>query len=186
MSIRVSELPEPFQIPDYVPPEPLMREQDGACVWMMRKNCSASPSQVLAFYGSVSALSLAFAVVFAMRGLWMVLPFSLIESLVLGVALLYYAKHALDRECVRLQPGRLSVEVVIADKVMRYEFDAAHARLEWDREHDLVWLCSPNQRLRLGKHLTAGLRRRFAQELGALISQRQKTPAASCSAPRNE
>ena len=177
MSIRVSELPEPFQIPEYVPPEPLLREQDGAWVWMMRKNCSASPSQVLAFYGSVSALSLVFAVVFAMRGLWMVLPFSIIESAVLGVALLYYAKHALDRECVRLHRGRLVVEVVIAEKIMRYEFDAAHARLEWDREHDLVWLCSPSQRLRIGKHLTLGLRRRFAHELGALINQQRSTVA---------
>ena len=168
MSSRVSELPEPFQGLEYVPPEPLMHEQGGACVWMMRKNCSATPRQVLGFYASVSSLSLAFAVVFAVRGLWVVLPFSVLESLVLGAALLYYARHAMDRECVRLHRGRLLVEVVASDRVTQHRFEAACTHLEWD-ERDALWLCAPGRRLRIGGYLTVTRRRAFARELAARL-----------------
>ena len=70
--------------------------------WLMCKNCSFSPRQVLLFYLSLTAVSFFFAGIFAVQGLWLVLPFAVVENLVLAAALLYYARHALDREYVAL------------------------------------------------------------------------------------
>lgn len=163
---------DPTAALEYVQPGPVGERLGGDWVWLLRKNCSFSPRQVLVFYLSISTLSFAMAAGFALQGLWMVLPFSLIENLALGAALLYYARHALDRECVRLHAGRLTVEVVSSDTATHHEFDASRVRLEWDGRHaDALWLRVGKRRLRIGTYLTVTRRRRFAQELqGALRS----------------
>lgn len=134
--------------------------------WQLRKNCSFTPRQVMLFYGSLTLASFAIAVFFALRGLWLVLPFTLLDNLALAIALLYYARHALDRECVSLQGDRLQVEVCRAQRVTTYCFNADWARLEWSgRRNDVLWLSYGDQRVRVGTFLTPARRRLFAREL---------------------
>ncbi len=138
--------------------------------WLLRKNCSFSPRQVLAFYLSLTLVSFAIAGFFALKGLWMVLPFAVLDNLVLAAALLYYARHALDRECISLQGDELCVEHVNGAQVIRHCFNARWVRLEWrGRGDDKLWLCHASQSLPVGIYLTPARRRRFAHELRKAI-----------------
>ena len=83
---------------------------DNSVQWLLRRNCSMTPLQLVAFYLSLCAWSLAIAGAFWSRGATFVMPFATIEMLAIGAALFVYARHAGDRERVLLKPGRLTVE----------------------------------------------------------------------------
>lgn len=147
---------------------------DGARRWLLRKNCSLSPRQVLVFYLSLTAVSFGFAAYFAARGLWLVWPFTLAENLLLGGALLYYARHALDRECVELAGDTLSVAVCNGATVSRHAFDAAWVRLEWrGRRGDTLWLCQGQRAMPVGIWVPPPVRRAFARELRHALARRR-------------
>jgi uncharacterized membrane protein len=78
------------------------QDHDGQTVWMLRRNCSLTPKQLVGIFGSLAGLSLAFAAYWASRGAWVVVPFAVAECLALGVAFLVYARHACDHERVVL------------------------------------------------------------------------------------
>jgi len=141
--------------------------------WLLRKNCSFTPRQVLIFYGSLTALSFAFASVFAWRGAWMVWPFALVENAALAVALLFYGRHALDRECVFLEGDTVHVAVVRGHRTTHHRFNADWVRLDWrGRRADVLWLCEGRREVVVGTFLTPGRRRRFAQELRSALRAR--------------
>ncbi len=156
--------------------------------WVLRKNCSFTPRQVLYFYLSLTIVAFAIALWFAARGLWLVLPFTLVENVLLAVALLVYARHALDRECVWLHDGHLRVDVVRADRVTQYRFPATFTRLEWrGRRRDVLWLRHGHHAVRVGCFLTPRGRRRFAAELQRALRHEAAPPpgaAASALAPQ--
>lgn len=145
--------------------------------WVLRKNCSFTPRQVLLFYLSLTVVGLGIAGYFTWRGLWMVLPFAVLENLALAAALLYYARHALDRECVWLHDGLLRVDVIRANQVTQYRFPACWARLEWrGRRDETLWLCHGRQAVRVGSYITPRHRRRFAAELGTALRNQGVAP----------
>lgn len=142
--------------------------------WTLSKNCSFTPRQMMLFYASLTVLSFAIAVFFALRGLWLVLPFTVLDNLVLATALLYYSRHALDRECVILQGDRLHVDVCRGQARTRYSFNAHWTRLEWSgRRSDTLWLCHGTQRVRVGTFIPPVRRRRFARELRSALGLRR-------------
>lgn len=149
---------------------------DGSCAgherhWLMRKNCSFSPRQVILFYLSLTSVSFLFAVIFALQGLWVILPFAAVENLVLAGALLYYARHALDREYVALDGDELHVYVVDGSRVTHHCFNARWVRLEWrGRLGDALWLCQGDREIPLGGYLVPESRRVFARELRRALS----------------
>lgn len=141
-------------------PAPVVRH------WVLRKNCSFTPRQVLWFYLSLTSVALGIAGYFAWRGLWLVLPFALLENLGLALALLYYARHALDRDCIWLHDGKLRIDLVRARGVTQYRFPATWTRLEWrGRRNDILCLCHGSEAVRVGSYVTPRQRRRFAAEL---------------------
>ena len=81
-----------------------------AMQWLLKRNCSLAPRQLLWFYVVLSGLSLGIAVGFWLHGATLVMPFAGLEVLAIGVALLVYARHASDCESIRLQGGSLTVE----------------------------------------------------------------------------
>jgi uncharacterized membrane protein len=79
-------------------------------VWMMRRNCSFSPKQLGLFYLAQSLFALIVASFFWWRGVWLVMPFTLIELSVLAILLLIYARHTSDYESVKLENGFIEVQ----------------------------------------------------------------------------
>lgn len=145
---------------------PLLTPHD----WLMKRNCSLSPRQVGWFYLSIASISLAIALFFAWRGTWFVLPFAWAELLGLGIALLVHGRHAADYERVTLTEGMLVVETASAGRVTRQEFNPLWVRVELGESfRALVTLRSGKRAVQVGCHLDPYKRRKFAQELAAVL-----------------
>jgi uncharacterized membrane protein len=61
---------------------------DGSVQWLLRRNCSMTPLQLVAFYLSLCAWSLAVAGAFWFRGATLVMPFASVELIAVGAALI--------------------------------------------------------------------------------------------------
>lgn len=134
--------------------------------WLLRRNCSFAPRQLIAALGSLALLSLAIAVWMWSQGATLVLPFALLELAALAAALLVYARHAADRERLLLADGRLTVERTDGARVERVEFDAGRLRIEPERdERSLIELSQQGRRVAVGRFVRPELRERLAREL---------------------
>jgi uncharacterized membrane protein len=143
---------------------------DGSVQWLLRRNCSMTPIQLVAFYLSLSAWSLAIAGAFWWRGATLVMPFAGIEILAVGAALLVYARHAGDRESVILRPGRLSVECTVGRRTDQIEFAPAWVRVEPAHgDRSLIELSGEGKRIAIGRFVRPELRRALADELRAAL-----------------
>jgi uncharacterized membrane protein len=97
--------------------------------WIFKKNCSFTPKQVGLFYLAQSFFSLMIASFFLLQGIWLVLPFTLLELVVLAIALLIYARHATDFEEIVLENGLLQVRTSNANQVNIFQANAAWVKL---------------------------------------------------------
>lgn len=145
--------------------------------WLMKRNCSLSPRQVGWFYLSIVCISFAIALLIAWWGYWLVLPFAGLDLIGLGIALLVYARHAVDYERVSLVGGKLVVETASAGKVSRQEFNPHWVRVEsGESSRALVTLRSGGRAVRVGKFLVPSARRKFAQELATALRRSEERP----------
>lgn len=134
--------------------------------WLLRRNCSLSPRQMASVYGLLCAVSLGIAGFFWSRGAWMVMPFALLEVLVVGLAFVLYARHAVDRERISLSGDRLVVELETAGRTERAEFRRAWVRVE-PRAGDgsLIEVFGDGHSVRVGRFVRAEWRPALAREI---------------------
>ncbi|KAF1052883.1 MAG: hypothetical protein GAK41_00952 [Burkholderia gladioli] len=138
--------------------------------WLIKRNCSVSPRQFVACYASLAAFSLAIAVLLWWRGAWLVLPFTGLELLAVGVAFAIYARHAVDYERIRLFPHRLLIERMSAEQMTRFEFNPSWVRVEPGASpRDPVRVVSRGQSVVVGQYLAQYRRAQFASELHASL-----------------
>jgi uncharacterized membrane protein len=142
--------------------------------WLLKRNCSMTPAQLFGVYLSLAAVSLVIALGFTWQGASPVLAFAGIELLLVGVALLVYARHAGDHERITLAGGTLSVTHQRGAETERCQFRAAWVRVEpLSSDRSLIELTGDGQTAHVGRYLRAELRQPLAQELrSALRSQR--------------
>ncbi len=134
--------------------------------WLLRRNCSITPRQMLAFYASLCAVSLAIATLFVLQGAPFVLFFAGIELTAVGLALLIFARHAGDRETLTLAGRALCVEQQIGNRIDRTEFMAEWLTVEPAAgQGSLVQLSGEGRTVRVGRFLRPELRPAFAREL---------------------
>ena len=134
--------------------------------WLLKRNCSITPRQMMGFYTSVCVLSMGIAAGFWTQGATLVLPFAGIEVVVFGAALLLYSRHAADSENIRLEAGRLTVEHTSGGTTHRAEFAPAWVRVEPEHgDGSLVELSGQGQRIAVGRFVRPELRRQLAEEL---------------------
>ena len=140
--------------------EPVLKD------WTMKRNCSVSPRQFVCFYVSLALFSLAIALMPVLYGAWLVLPFTVVVLLAVGVAFAIYARHAVDYERIRLFPNRLVIEQVSAEQITQFEFNPRWVRVEAGaRSRDRIALVSRGQTVMVGQHLAQHRRAQFAGEL---------------------
>lgn len=144
----------------------------GDVVWTLKRNCSLSPRQLFAFYASLCVVSLGIASVFWVHGARMVMPFAWVELAAVAVALLLYARHAGDRECITLRAASLVVECRSGERVERHEFVPGRVQVVMPPDgRSLIELRSQGRSVRLGRHVRPEWRRSLAEELRvALLS----------------
>jgi uncharacterized membrane protein len=143
-------------------------------IWVIKRNCSASPRQLAGVFVSVVAVSFAFGVAFATQGLWMVLPFVGLEVLAVAAAFICYGRHAVDYERIDLQGGSMRVKRREGGRKTEVRFDAAWLRVEVGERSGAgcrvrVDLVSNGRRVEVGRYLVDEQRVALGRELrGAL------------------
>jgi uncharacterized membrane protein len=146
--------------------------------WSMRRNCSCTPRQMLAFFASLCVVSLGIATLFWVQGATLVMPFAWLELLAVAIALLIFARHVTDRESIHLQSGRLTVERVSGSHVECVEFTSDWVRVEpRTGDRSLIELSGEGQRIVVGRFVRPELRRQLAEEFRWALRRRQG-PAA--------
>ena len=78
---------------------------DGFARVISRPNCSLNWRQTMRFYAWMCVVSIGIALVFAVQGIWMILPFAGAELLALGVALYWVACRTHECEVVSVGPA---------------------------------------------------------------------------------
>jgi uncharacterized membrane protein len=160
-------------------PEPRATGVDVPVQWQMRRNCSLAPRQLFGVYLSLCVVSTVIALGFWMQGASLVLPIAWIELTVVGVALLVYARHAGDRESIRLEDGRLTVEQQWGSRTLRVDFLPAWVRVEPESgDRSLVELSGQGRRVVVGRHIRPELRRQLADEIRWALRHPRGWPAA--------
>ncbi|KVX17715.1 hypothetical protein WL01_02595 [Burkholderia ubonensis] len=138
--------------------------------WLMKRNCSMSPRQFVLFYASLAGFSLTIAAMLMWQGAWLVMPFTGVELLAVGVAFAIYARHAVDYERIRLFPHRLVIERMNAEQLTQIEFNPRWVRVEpGATPRDPIRLVSRGQTVVIGQHLAQYRRAQFADELRAAL-----------------
>lgn len=147
--------------------------------WVMRRNCSLAPRQVLAAYFAICLVSLSIASVFAWFGAVPVLYFAGLELLLLGMALMVYARHAADHETITLKNSTLAVEHHCGSRVERAEFRADWLRVEPAQgQGSLLELSVAGRRTLVGRYLRPEWRQMLARELRQALRRHTAMPAA--------
>lgn len=134
--------------------------------WHLVRNCSITPRQLAGLYASLSVISVGIGAGFWLQGATLVAPFAVLELVVVGLAFLIYARHAADGERVRLEHGRLEVEVERAGSVSRTVFQQPWVRVQAPlTASSLIEVSGQGQTVLLGRHVRPELRAALAQEL---------------------
>jgi uncharacterized membrane protein len=142
--------------------------------WVLRRNCSITPRQLMTVYLSLCVVSLGVGLGFWWHGAVYVLGFAGLELLVVGAALLVYARHAADRDTVTLDGRDLQVEQHFGRQIERAAF-----RAEWvcvepaQAQGSLVELAGQGRRVHIGRFLRPELRATLAQELRSALRRAQ-------------
>jgi uncharacterized membrane protein len=138
--------------------------------WLLKRNCSLTPTQLFGSYAVLCAVSLAISLGFAWHGAAAVLAFAGIELVLVGVALLVYARHAADQERITLVGDALTVEHWHGSQTQTTQFRAAWVRVEPQAgEGSLVELSGDGRQSHVGRYLRPELREPLARELRAAL-----------------
>ncbi len=157
-----------------------VNESEWAVEWMLRRNCSLAPRQLLMFYLLLCAFSLSVASFWWWQGARMVMPFAWLEIVAVGLAMLVYARHATDVERIAVRRGRLTVEHASGSRLERVEFEPAWVRVEPESgDCSLVELSGQGRRIAVGRFVRPELRSQLARELrmALRLSHRQTANA---------
>ena len=138
--------------------------QDGTFVWLLRRNGSISPRQLLLFFVSLTLVSLFVALLCWAGGAKLVPPFTLVELLAFGVALLVYARHAGDRERVAISAHALVVEWECGGRFERAEFNPRWARIVL-HDNGLVAISESGRQAFVGRYTRPERREALARDL---------------------
>lgn len=134
--------------------------------WVLRRNCSLTPRQLVSAYLLMCAGALGVALGFAVHGIWIVLPFALLELGGIGLALVHYARHARDHEHIALSERCLLVERVHGERTERMRFDPHWTRIVPPGPgRRLIAIESGGRRTEVGAFVNAGAREQVAREL---------------------
>lgn len=143
----------------------------GGRVWLLKRNCALTPRQAATWFAAAGLLSLAIGVAFALRGAWLVLPFSVLENLALLAAYFWFSRHAADQEKVCAQPGRLRVETRIGPQLDRSETVSPWFRVEYGGgPRELICVSAGKNAVRVGRFVPHERRRALAREIRAVLN----------------
>lgn len=144
----------------------LARASERGLQWTLQRNCSVSPAQLGVTFVMLCTVSMGVAGFFWWHGAPLVLPFALLELVAVGMAFVWYARHAVDGERIWVSQGLLVVEKEVAGRVSRSEFSGPWVEIALQpREGQLIEVRCGQRSERVGEFLRADLRPALAKEL---------------------
>jgi hypothetical protein len=125
-----------------------------------------SPAQVGIFYLSLSAISLCIGLFFWVMGATLVLPFSALEMVVLGVSFLVFARRALDRERISIEGSEVMVECELGGVSHRVAFQRDWLRVDGPHQQQpLIELRGQGKVIAVGRFVRPEWRATLAAEI---------------------
>lgn len=116
--------------------------------FVVRPNRSLPVTGMVVLFVALSALPLTIGIGFAAIGVWMVLPFAVLEVVVLGVLIRWLYRHIDDCELIVIEPERVRVTRRAGTKESRHDYHRYWARVRLDRGRT----SRDPSRLRIGSH----------------------------------
>lgn len=149
-------------------------EGPGECRIVIAPNCSLSGREATIFLLSVGGVSLAVALLFALRGFWPILPFAGAELALLSWAMLQSQRRGRYREVVTVDAAQVTLERGFAPGEQLEVFNRSwvRARLEngkW-RESRVV-LAAHGREVELGACLTSEERKALYERLRQMLAR---------------
>ncbi len=139
--------------------------------WVLKRNCSISPHQLMRAFAGLCMVSLMVATFFTVRGAWYVLGFAVIEMSAVGWAFFRFARHATDREHIALIDEVLLVELIQTERTRQFRLDKRRVRVAPPLSRSgLIRLEADGTRVEVGRFLTEWRRREFARELCSALA----------------
>jgi uncharacterized membrane protein len=109
--------------------------------FVLAPNRSISWRELLLFYILTCIVALAIGLFFTLQGLWLVLPFSGLEMLALGLGLYFTSRKVHRREVITLDPDRIRVEKGARRVDQSWEFSTPWVRISEHRGDGLGGRC---------------------------------------------
>jgi len=97
--------------------------------FVLAPNCSISWPALLLFYLLTCLVALAVGLFFTLQGLWLVLPFSGLEMLALGIGLYVTSRKVYRKEVITLDPERTRIEKGVQRIDQSWEFKTPWIRI---------------------------------------------------------
>jgi len=143
---------------------------------VIQPNASLTPRQGRLFFVSMCAVSFGIAMLFALQGFWVVLPFAGLEMAALGAGLYWSMRGNTYREVIRVEGDRVLFESGRAGPDERREYQRAWAQVVLEprvvRNHaPRLLLRSHGRDCEFGRCLTAKEKREVAQRLKRWLNE---------------
>jgi uncharacterized membrane protein len=147
----------------------------------LQPNCSLKPAAAMLFFIATCLFSLGFALLFVVRGMWPVLPFSALEMLLLGIALQASMRRGKYSQTVLITESQISLVTRSRHGAQKQEFARHWAKVRLrspPRRHGTSQLTieSHGRAYEVGSFLTEENRCRLAERLRYLVGGVNESP----------
>ena len=96
---------------------------------VLSPNCSITWNELVMFYIFTCVVAVAIGLFFTLQGMWLVLPFSGLEMLALGIGLYVTSRKVYRKEVITLDPDRTRIEKGVQRVVQSWEFKTPWVRI---------------------------------------------------------
>ena len=148
--------------------------QTSALHLRLHPRCSSTPKVLMTALGLIAGVSICIGLVFWIIGAPLILPFALLESLLLLVAFVFHARAVCDFDEITLNDRHLVVRQERRGQTLEYQFTRGLFRVSMtDGSQPLVRVTESGQCVELGEWLLpqerASLLNRLARNAGGVI-----------------
>jgi uncharacterized membrane protein len=142
----------------------------GSSRFLIRPNCSLPWRGVVRFYIGMVVVSFSIAIVFALQGAWLILPFAGLEMLVLGAALYVVARRGRCWQAVSIRGDDIEVVDHDASSDRQQIFKRAWAQVKLEQARisgypSRLTIRSHGQAVEIGSYLAEAEKKALALEL---------------------
>ncbi len=135
--------------------------------FLIRPNCSLPWRETVQFYLGMVIISFSIAIAFAMKGMWLILPFAGLEMLALGIALYIVALRGMRWQMLNIHENCVDIVECVNNSESRSSFQRAWVQVRFEAAD----IKGHPSRLLLGSHGRT-------TEIGACLTETEKQQLA--------